>query len=124
MRYNAPKPSLPKLRASFFRTALGAEPVREWLLSLPKSERRAIGKDIAYVQFKWPIGQPRVDHLRGGIWEIRSRIERRIARVLFAVEEQEIVLLHGFMKKSRRTPTDALRLAEKRLKDWHDAKEE
>ena len=118
MRYNPKSARLPKFRATFFRTGAGGEPVREWLLSLPKEERRQIGKDIAYVQYKWPIGKPRVDHLRSGIWEVRTNLESRIARVLFAVSGQEIVLLHGFVKKTERTSTDDIRLAEKRWKEW------
>jgi phage-related protein len=118
MRYNPINARLPKFRATFFRTGAGGEPVRDWLLSLPKEERRQIGKDIAYVQYKWPIGKPRVDHLRGGIWEVRTNLERRIARVLFAVSGQEIVLLHGFIKKTQRTLTDDIKLAEKRWKEW------
>ena len=109
---------LPKLKAVFFRTASGREPVREWLLSLDKPERRQVGTDIAYVQFKWPIGKPRVDHLRGDIWEIRTRLENRIARVLFAVGDREMVLMHGFIKKTQKTSNDDIELAENRWKDW------
>jgi len=109
---------LPKLKAVFFRATSGREPVREWLLSLDKAERRQVGMDIAYVQFKWPIGKPRVDHLRGGIWEIRTRLENRISRVLFAVEDGEMVLLHGFIKKTQKTANDDIKLAENRWKDW------
>ena len=54
-----------KLEAVFYKSQSGAEPVRDWLKRLPKDERKAIGEDIACVQFKWPIGKPRVDHLRG-----------------------------------------------------------
>jgi phage-related protein len=64
MRYNPTSARLPKFRATFFRSGAGREPVRDWLLSLPKQERRQIGKDIAYVQYKWPIGKPRIDHLQ------------------------------------------------------------
>ena len=117
MRYTA-LARLPKFRATFYRSSTGREPVRDWLLSLPKEERRQIGKDIAYAQYKWPIGKPRVDHLRGELWEVRISLESRIARVLFAVYEQEIVLLHGFVKKTRRTHGDDIRLAEKRWKEW------
>jgi phage-related protein len=95
-----------RLGAVFFRTSNGNEPVREWLKSLTKEQRRAIGEDIAYVQFKWPIGKPRVDHLRGAIWEIRTTLGNRIARTLFAVVGGLIVLLHGFIKKTQRTPND------------------
>ena len=124
MRYNPANARPPKFRATFFCTGVGREPVRDWLLSLPKQERRQIGKDIAYVQYKWPIGKPRVDHLRGGVWEVRTSLESRVARVLFAVFGQEIVLLHGLIKKTQRTPIDDIRLAEKRWKEWRHGKAE
>lgn len=113
---------LAKLSAVFFRTGSAREPVRDWLRSLPKSERQVIGSDIAYVQYKWPLGKPRVDHIRGSIWEIRSRMDGRIARVLFAVSNDEMVLLHAFNKKTRKTPASEIRLAERRWKEWNDAK--
>ena len=108
----------PRLDASFFRTSLGNEPGREWLLSLSKEDRKAVGTDIAYVQYKWPLGKPRVDHLRGDVWEVRSSLKGRIARVLFAVDGKEMVLLHGFIKKSQRTPSADLALAEARWREW------
>src|SRR5438046_8470128 len=73
-------PTPQRLDAGFFRLESGGEPVREWLKNLPKDERKAIGEDIAYVQFKWPIGKPRVDHLRGAVWEVRTSLANRIAR--------------------------------------------
>lgn len=110
-----------KLSAIFYRTLAGDEPVRQWLRDLPKADRQAIGEDIAYVQYKWPIGKPRVDHLRGPIWEVRCTIGNRIARVLFAVEKSEMVLLHAFVKKTQQTPSAEIEMALKRLKDWnHD----
>ena len=111
----------PKLRASFFSTGNGREPVREWLKSLNSDERKRIGTDIAYVQFKWPIGKPRVDRVRGPIWEIRTTLRGRIARVLFVVDGDELVLLHGFIKKTQKTANDDIELAETRWKEWQDA---
>jgi len=113
--------SLQKLHASFFLTATGAQPVRDWLLSLPKQDRKAIGTDIAYVQYKWPIGRPRVAHLVGDIWEVRSRLVNRIARVLFAVDGKEMVLLHGFIKKRQSTPLEDIALARARWREWVSA---
>jgi phage-related protein len=110
--------SLPRLEASFFRTSSGNEPVREWLLSLSKEDRKAVGADIAYVQYKWPLGKPRVDHLERDVWEVRSSLKGRIARVLFAVDGKEMVLLHGFIKKAQRTSGDDLALAEARWREW------
>jgi phage-related protein len=104
------------LRVVFFKTAVGNEPVREWLKSLSKDDCKVIGADILTVQYAWPIGKPLVDHLGDGVWEVRSRLENRIARTLFAVVDQEIVLLHGFIKKQRKTPSDEFELATKRKK--------
>jgi len=106
------------LRVVFFRTDTGNEPVRDWLKSLPKEDCKVIGTDILTVQYVWPVGKPLVDSLGDGIWEIRSRLDNRIARTLFAVVDQEIVLLHGFIKKQQKTPTDELELARKRKRQY------
>jgi len=99
------------LPAVFFQTETGREPVREWLKDLPKDERRIIGEDIMTVQFRWPLGMPLVDNLGSGIWEIRSRLANRIARTLFFVHQGEIILLHGFIKKTKKTPNEDRALA-------------
>ena len=94
------------LNVVFFETDTGNEPVREWLKELPKDDCRIIGTDILTVQYAWPVGKPLVDNLGEGIWEVRSRLENRIARTLFAMVDQEIVLLHGFIKKQQKAPQD------------------
>jgi phage-related protein len=83
------------LKVVFFKTETGNEPVREWLKELPKEECKTIGTDILTVQYGWPIGKPLVDSLGDGVWEVRSRLSNRIARTLFAVIDEEIVLLHS-----------------------------
>jgi len=105
-----------KLDAAFFRTEQGNEPVREWLLSLPKSDRKIIGSDVLKVQYCWPIGKPLVGNLGSGLWEVRSRLEDRIARVIFCIEGRTMVLLNGFIKKTQKTPKYELDLAVKRKK--------
>jgi phage-related protein len=110
---------LPKLKAAFYAQP-GSEPpkqpVRDWLLSLPKAERTEIGGDIQAVQFGWPLGLPLVRHLQGDLWEVRTRLENRIARVIFAVEGNTMYLLHGFIKTTQKTPPPDLELALKRWK--------
>ena len=106
------------LNVVFFKTETGNEPVREWLKGLSKEDCKVIGTNILTVQYAWPVGKPLVDNLGDGIWEVRSRLENRIARTLFAVVDQEIVLLHGFIKKTQRTPPDELTLAKKRWKQY------
>ena len=105
---------LPVLRVRFFRTAEGREPVRDWLKALPAEERKAIGDDLRTMQFGWPLGMPLARNLESGIWEVRTRLPNRIARVLFTTFEGEAVLLHGFIKKSRTTSLPELRLARRR----------
>ena len=95
----------PLLEVRFFITDAGSEPVREWLKSLPTNERKVIGEDIKTVQLGWPLGMPLVHKLGDGIWEVRIKLENRIVRVLFALEQSTMVLLHGFIKKHRTTAT-------------------
>jgi phage-related protein len=97
-----------KLDAIFFRTDAGTEPVREWLLSLAKSERKIIGDDVLKVQYCWPIGKPLVGNLGEGLWEVRSSLGDRIARVIFCVERRAMVLLHGFVKRLKRRRNTSL----------------
>ena len=104
------------LSIRFFAGESGKEPVRDWLKNdLSAQDRKIIGEDIKTVQSGWPIGMPLVDHITGDIWEIRIKLDNRIARVLFVIINNEMVLLHGFIKKSRSTPKPELDLAKKRL---------
>jgi phage-related protein len=105
----------PLLTVRFFRTLSGNEPVREWLLSIPEVDRRRIGEDIKTIQFGWPMGMPMVRKIEPGLWEVRSNLRDRIARVLFTVNGNLMVLLHGFVKKSQKTPQEDLELALRRL---------
>ncbi|MDE0316272.1 MAG: type II toxin-antitoxin system RelE/ParE family toxin [Candidatus Poribacteria bacterium] len=109
----------PKLRVVFFRTDTENEPAREWLRGLDKTDKQRIGVDIEKVRFRWPVSMPLVRKLEPDLWEIRSNLpKKRIARVLFTLEDNEMVLLHGFIKKTQRTPQRDLRLARKRKDTW------
>ncbi|MDU8361764.1 type II toxin-antitoxin system RelE/ParE family toxin [Pseudomonas syringae group sp. J309-1] len=104
----------PVLTVRFFCTDAGNEPVRDWLVALPRQHRRLIGIDIKAVQLGWPMGMPIVRKLEVGLWEVRSDLGDTIARVLFAVAACEMVLLHGFIKKSQKTPLTELTTARQR----------
>jgi phage-related protein len=104
-----------RLRVFFFRTQRGSEPVREWLKSLSPIEKRTIGEDVKTVQFSWPLGMPLVRKLEPGLWEIRSNLPTGIARIIFTVKDNSMILLHGFIKKSRKTRMDDLHLAREHL---------
>ena len=106
------------LRVVFFKTDTGNQPVREWLKSLSKQECKTIGADILPVQYAWPVGKPLVDNLGDDIWEVRFRLDNHIARAFFSVVRQEVVLLHGFVKKTQKTQENELKLAEKRKRQY------
>ena len=96
---------LTEIPVVFYRTAAGAEPVREWLRSLSTEDRRTIGTDLATLQVGWPIGMPLCRSLGAGLWEVRSKLaNNRIARLIFFVAEGRLGVLHGFIKKTQRTP--------------------
>ena len=102
----------------FYRTAWGREPVLEWLRSLDKEDRRTIGLDLMRVQFGWPIGMPLVRSLKDGLWEVRSTLSsNRIARLILCFHDKSLVALHGFIKKTRRTPNEDLNLARMRMRE-------
>ena len=93
------------------------EPVREWLKEgLSRDDRKIVGADLKTVEYRWPLGMPKVRKLEPGLWEVRSRITYGIARVIFTVDGDRMVLLHGFVKKSQRIPAVDLSTAQARLK--------
>lgn len=103
-----------KLKVKFYATKSGREPVREWIRSLPRLERKVIGDDIKTAQYGWPLGMPLIRKLDRDLWEVRSLLNNRIARVIFTVEDNFMVLLHGFIKKSQKMPKKELDTARKR----------
>lgn len=104
-----------RLQVVFFKSDSGKEPVRDWLKKLDKEDRKVIGEDIKTVQFGWPLGMPLVRKIETGLWEIRIQFDNRIARVIFTSHEGLMVLLHGFIKKSQKTPVNDLKVAKQRM---------
>jgi len=89
----------------------------------PREDKRTIGRDIAKVQFGWPLGLPLCRPLSGGLWEVRSALpSRRQARVFFGFHNGMLIALHAIIKKTQKTPAEELVLAKQRLKEvqsWH-----
>lgn len=104
----------------FFRSESGAEPVRAWLRELDIEDRKVVGDDIKTVELGWPLGMPLVRKMEADLWEVRIDLRQRIARVLFTVVKDQMILLHGFIKKSQATPGPDLKLARTRLKQLRE----
>ena len=110
-----------RLNVVFFKTDSGTEPVRRWLKDLPVAHKKAIGEDIKTVQFGWPLGMPLVEKLEPYLWEVRTRVPDGIARMLFTVDGQVMILLHGFIKKTRKIPQKEIGTARSRLRQYLEA---
>ena len=107
-----------KISLVFYRSASGSEPVRDWLLDLDTEERHEVGRDLMRVQWRWPVGMPLCRPMGQGLWEVRTTLgTRKIARALFCLHDGVLVALHGFIKKTQKTPDDELALARKRQKE-------
>ena len=108
-----------KIPVVFYRTRGGSEIVRDWLRALDEKDRNAIGLDLMRVQYRWPVGMPLCRTLGDGLWEVRTSLpSRRIARVFFCAVQDRIVVLHGFIKKTQKTPEDELSLARRRKMEF------
>ena len=111
--------SVKRVQARFYATDRANEPVREWLKKLPAVDKKIVGQDIMTVEVGWPIGMPTCDHIRDELWEIRSKLDtKRIARILFFLDGNHLVLLHGFIKKTQTTPKADIDLAFKRIGEY------
>lgn len=106
-----------KLKALFFKNSSGKEPVRDWLKGLTKEEKKLIGDDIKTVEYGWPIGMPVCKGMGKGLYEVRTELRNTIARVLFSISSNKMLLLHGFVKKAKKTPQNELETAHRRLKE-------
>src|ERR1700742_1360248 len=110
--------SLKPIPLLFWRSATGREPVREWLNELSREDKRTVGRDIAKVQFGWPVGMPLCRPLSGGLWEVRFSLpSKREARVFIGFHDGMLVALHAVIKKGRKAPTDDLAQARERLQE-------
>lgn len=95
--------------------------MRDWLKRLDRDDRLAVGGDLQRVQYRWPVGMPLCRALQGGLWEVRTNLpSRTTARVLICFHDGLLYALHGFIKKTEKTPDDDLRLARSRMKEVQD----
>jgi hypothetical protein len=106
-----------RIEARFFVTSDGSEPVKEWLQSLDRADRKTVGADIATVEFGWPIGMPVCGPLRDGVCEVRSSIKdgRVEAGTYFGIDDEIMLLLHG--EEGKDGQQDAIQLAVRRWKE-------
>lgn len=106
------------LKVVFYRSEAGNEPVREWLKDSGRDDKRQIGEDIKTAQLGWPLGMPLIRKIDKDLWEVRTKLADGIAWVFFTVDGNYMILLHGFIKKSQKTPQSELKTALNRLGNY------
>ncbi|HYC05744.1 MAG TPA: type II toxin-antitoxin system RelE/ParE family toxin [Azospirillaceae bacterium] len=118
----SPSPALKRITARFYRTAAGNQPVRDWLIALAAADRKVVGADIAEVEFAWPIGKPVCSPLGQGLYEVRSTIRngKVEARIIFGIDGDTMVLLHGHEKKPSQQSHE-IAVARDRWRDYQAA---
>ncbi len=101
----------------YFKTDRGDEPVREFVDSLDISSKRKYWRKVDYLrEFGKNLCEPHAKNLGSGIYELRFRASDGHYRVLyFFFSSSHAVLTNGFMKKTNRTPKQALDLAISRM---------
>lgn len=105
----------------FYNTSSGREVVLEFIRGLSPADRRVIGEDLKTVELKFPIGPPLCKNVGNGLWEVRSSLpSKREARLIFfhASAQGALVVVHAFIKKSRKTPDEDLKLASARRREF------
>ena len=105
------------IKVRFYCLPSGKEPVRQWLKKLSRQEKLLIGTDIKTVEFGFPVGLPVCGSLGNGLWEVRTNLKNRIARIIFYQAGGVMWLLHGFIKKQQKTPAADLDIARKRKRE-------
>lgn len=108
------------LEAAFFETESGSQPCRDFILTLDREDKKEIGAKIFEVQQGFPMGLPLVRKMDTNLWEIRISISDGICRIFFTIAGNIIILLHGFVKKSQKTPQNELETAKKRLASFKE----
>ncbi len=105
----------------FYRTSSGKCPVEEFLDSLPAKEARKVTWVLRLIEDLPRIPRQYLKKLTNtdDIWEVRISIAGNMFRILgFWDGPRLIVLTHAFQKKTRKTPRQAIKIAEARKSDY------
>ena len=108
----------PSRRWRFYSTASGRRPAREFIDRLSDVDAAEVAAAMLDVQKN---GLAAARHLRGELYEVRAEGVGSSYRLLFAEEGARgriLLALHAINKKTRKTPPQAIDLAERRLADW------
>ena len=98
----------------------GDVPIADFLDSLPAKHRAKAFWEIELLeQAGSALGMPYTKHIEGMLWELRVKFAGDISRMFYFVPiGNTIILLHGFVKKTQKTPHQQLAIAQSYLLDY------
>jgi phage-related protein len=104
----------------FYRDGTGREPVKDFLDVLPIGTRAKVARLIDFLSEQGVLlKEPYTRQIKGKIRELRVRDNLGYVRILyFTFTGRRFILLHGFLKKTDKTPEKEIKLAEKRMNDF------
>ena len=102
----------------------GKVPVLEFILNLEPKQQAKIYREIDLLEkFGNELHYPHVDTVKGdknkGLWELRIEFSSNIFRIFyFLPQNNTVILLHGIVKKTQKTPQKELKVALDRMKEF------
>jgi len=104
----------------YYRDSKGNEPVADFIDALPNETQAKVFRIIDLLgEYGVLLKEPYTKQIRGKIRELRVKDHQGAIRVLyFTYTGRRFILLHGFIKKTEKTPLREIELAEKRMNDF------
>jgi phage-related protein len=108
----------------FYETETGKIPVYDFISALPEKLRAKTFRDIELLQkYGSELREPYVKSIKGkkykGLLELRIKYSSDAARIFYFVNyNNKYVLLHGFIKKTMKTPPKEIEKAKKYMEDY------
>lgn len=104
----------------FYEKEDGTIPVQKFLDKLPVKHHAKALRDIDVLEkYGTALTEPHVKHVKGKMWELRIKSASNISRVFYFISVgKNIVLLHGFVKKTQKIPKREIETATSYLEDY------
>lgn len=109
-----------KFKAEFYKAKDGTKPAKDFMLSQDeKMKAKLFGLVDVLEQYGNSLREPYSKPLGEGIFELRAKVGTNISRVLyFFYYEGRIILTHGFVKKTQKTPPSEIKKAKEYRKEF------
>jgi phage-related protein len=107
------------VKIHLYETDSGSSPIKKFIDKLPKQDQARFVEIFEEIE-NHGLTAIRVvfKPLEGKLWEIKFKTPNSGYRILYVLVEQEMMIwLHAFTKKTQKTPTKELDIARKRLKE-------